>query len=204
MSIELIPLFSVPVIKFKFSKHNKYNFPIIERKERIPDGWEVSLNSSFPRIEDDDPYIFPETRDCIEEDLFADIRVVLKRLGISHEGAFFTDFWYNVYHDNQGQEPHDHLVNAGDANSYWSGIYYNVGASPTKFHNAHRYMKLCMPPEVHPDSPISDMYSDMCDQEVEDGDVILFPPWLVHEVILDKTRTDMRLTFTFNVGYNHE
>lgn len=204
MSIELIPLFSVPVIKFKFSKHNKYNFPIIERKERIPDGWEVSLNSSFPRIEDDDPYIFPETRDCIEEDLITDIRVVLKRLGISYEGAFFDSFWYNVYHDNQGQEPHDHIVSAGDTNTYWSGIYYNVGASPTNFHNAHRYMKLCIPPEVHPDSPISDMYSDMCDQEVEDGDVILFPPWLVHEVIQDKTRTDMRLTFTFNVGYNHE
>jgi hypothetical protein len=204
MSIELIPLFSVPVIKFKFSKHNKYNFPTIERRERIPDGWEVSLNSSYPCIEDGDPYIFPETRDCIERDLFSDVQAVLKRLGISYKGAYFTDTWYNVYHDDQGQEPHDHLLNAGEPNSYWSGIYYNRGASPTKFHNAHRYMKLCMPPDIHPDSPISDMYADMHDQEVEDGDVILFPPWLVHEVVPDKTRTEMRLTFTFNVGYNHE
>jgi len=204
MSIELIPLFSVPVIKFKFSKHNNYNFPTIERKERIPDGWELSLNSSYPCIEDNDSYIFPETRDCIERDLFVDVQAVLKRLGVSYKGAYFTDIWYNVYHEDQGQEPHDHLVNAGEPNAYWSGIYYNTGASPTKFHNAHRYMKLCMPPDIHPDSPIGEMYADMHDQEVEDGDVILFPPWLVHEVISDKTRTDMRLTFTFNIGYNHE
>lgn len=204
MSIELIPLFSVPVIKFKFSKHNNYNFPTIERRERIPDGWELSLNSSYPEIEDDDPYIFPETRDCIKRDLFSDVRAVLKRLGVPHKEALFSGIWYNVYHDDQGQEPHDHLLNAGEPNSYWSGIYYNRGASPTKFHNAHRYMKLCMPlpSDIHPDSPLLDMYSDMHEQEVEDGDVILFPPWLVHEVVPDKTRIDMRLTFTFNVGYD--
>jgi len=202
MSIELIPLFSVPVIKFKFSKHSKYNFPTIKKRERIPDGWEVSLNTSYPCTKDDDPYIFPETRDCMDRDLLSDVLKVLKRLGLSYKGAYFTDSWYNVYHDNQGQEPHDHLLHAGDTNSYWSGIYYNRGASPTTFHNAHRYMKLCMPPDVHPESPIGDMYNDMHNQEVEDGDVILFPPWLVHEVIPDKNRTEMRLTFTFNIGYD--
>ena len=99
MSIELIPLFSVPVIKFKFSKHSKYNFPTIKKRERIPDGWEVSLNTSYPCTKDDDPYIFPETRDCMDRDLLSDVLKVLKRLGLSYKGAYFTDSWYNVYHD---------------------------------------------------------------------------------------------------------
>ncbi len=204
MSIELIPLFSVPVIKFKFSKHSNYNFPTIERKERIPDGWELSLNSTYPEIEDHDSYVSPLVRDTMENDLFNDVRAVLKRLDISYDNIFMKDFWYNIYHEDQGQEPHDHLGNAGDPNSYWSCIYYNRGATPTKFHNAHRYMKLCQPIHIGEDSPLYDMYVDMHDQAVDDGDVILFPPWMVHEVVPQKRVDEMRLTFTFNIGYNHE
>ena len=204
MSIELIPLFSVPVIKFKFSKHNNYNFPTVERHERIPDGWELSLNSSYPEIEDDDPFISVQVRESLERDIYNDVRAVLKRLDVSYDKIFIKDFWYNIYHENQGQEPHDHLGNAGDSNLYWSCIYYNRGASPTKFHSAHRYQKLCMPIHIGENSPLCDMYADMHDQEVEDGDVIMFPPWMTHEVVPDRTRTEMRLTFTFNVGYNHE
>ena len=78
------------------------------------------------------------------------------------------------------------------------------GASPTRFHNAHRYMKLCMPVHLGENSPLSDMYIDMYDQEVDDGDIIMFPPWMVHEVVPQKKVDKMRLTFTFNIGYNHE
>jgi hypothetical protein len=198
MSIELIPLFSVPVIKFKFSKHNKYTFPDIGKCENIPDGWELSLNSSFPNIEDNDSFIDSATRDSLENDLLIDIKKVLSTLKLS-SSVFLKSLWYNIYHDNQGQEAHDHICGAGETNNYWSGIYYNKGSSPTTFHNAHKYMKLCRPPEVG--EIMSEFYNDMHSAEVEDGDVILFPPWLVHEVIPDKKRKHMRLTFTFNVGY---
>lgn len=198
MSIELIPLFSVPVIKFKFSKHNNYNFPTIERQERIPSGWEVSLNTSFPNIGDDDPFIDSKTRDSLKDNLLIDIKKVLSRLELSNS-IYLESFWYNIYHDNQGQEPHEHISGAGATSTYWSGIYYSRGASPTTFHNAHKYMKICTPPEVG--EIMSDFYRDMHKLEVTNGDVILFPPWLVHEVIPDKERKDMRLTFTFNVGY---
>lgn len=201
MSIELIPLFSVPVIKFKFSKHYNYKFPTIEKQERIPDGWELSLNTSFPKIEDDDSFIDLETKKSLENDLLSDIEKVLYRLELSNS-VYIESFWYNIYHDNQGQEPHEHISGVGTLNNYWSGIYYNRGASPTTFHSPHKYMKICTPPDAG--DLMSDFYSDMHHQKVEDGDVILFPPWLVHEVIPDKNRKDMRLTFTFNVGYNNE
>lgn len=201
MTIELIPLFATPVIKFRFSKHKNYNFPDIGRSEKIPDGWEISLNSSFPLIEDDDPYISSHVRDSLENDLLSDIKKILTKLDISNS-IFMESFWYNIYHDNQGQEPHEHICGAGSSNNYWSGVYYSKGASPIKFHSAHKYMKLCTPPEVGP--IMSDFYCDMYDLEVDDGEAILFPPWLVHEVVPDKTRKNMRLTFTFNIGYNDE
>lgn len=201
MSIELIRLFSVPVIKFNFTKHEKYKFPSIERSENIPDGWELSLNSSFPEIKDNDTFISKNQKESLVNDLLNDIKKVLNRLELP-DSIFIQSFWYNIYHDNQGQEPHEHISGAGTLNNYWSGIYYNRGASPTTFHSPHKYMKICTPPDVG--DLMSDFYSDMHDLEVRDGDVVLFPIWMVHEVIPDKNRKDMRLTFTFNVGYNNE
>lgn len=196
MSIELKRLFSVPVIKFKFTKHNQYNFPFIERSERIPDGWEISLNTSFPFTEDDDPYVTVDVRDNLQEDLLYDISKVLKKLELPDK-IYMDQFWYNVYHDNQGQEAHDHATGSGGINAYWCGIYYNRGSSPTTFHAPHRYMKTTVPSEIGP--LMDQFYTDMYDVEVEDGDVILFPNYVVHEVRPDLDRRDMRLTFSFNI-----
>jgi len=197
MSIELKRLFSVPVIKFKFTKHNQYNFPFIERSERIPDGWEISLNTSFPYIRDDDPYINVSVRDNLREDLLCDISKVLKKLELPDK-IYMNQFWYNIYHDNQGQEPHDHSSGSGEINSYWCGIYYNKGSTPTTFHAPHRYMKTTIPSKTG--SLMGNFYIDIHNVEVEDGDVILFPNYVVHEVNPDKDRRDMRLTFSFNIG----
>lgn len=199
MPIELKRLFSVPVIKFKFTKHNQYKFPSIERSERIPDGWEVSLNTSFPFIGDDDSFVTLDVRDNLQEDLLCDISKVLKKLELPDK-IYMHQFWYNIYHDNQGQESHDHASGSGDVNAYWCGVYYNRGSSPTTFHAPHRYMKTTIPSEVGP--LMDQFYTDMHDVEVEDGDVILFPNYVVHEVRPDPDRKDMRLTFSFNLQEN--
>lgn len=203
MPIELIPLFSVPVIKFGFTKHNQYRFPSIARSERIPSGWDLSLNSSFPFIEDDDPFVDPQTRDNLKRDILDDATKVLTKLKIS-SGVEYSAFWYNVYHENQGQELHDHLAGPSEVNDYWSGIYYNKNASPTTFHNTHKYMKTCAPPLIRDDSMMHRYYYDMYEPPVEDGDVILFPPWVNHEVVPDPNQNKMRLTFSFNLRYTSD
>lgn len=196
MSIELKRLFSVPVIKFKFTRHNQYKFPFIERSERIPNGWELSLNTSFPFTEDNDPYVTADVRDNLQEDLVYDISKVLKKLELPDK-IYMDQFWYNIYHNNQGQEVHDHATGSGGTNCYWCGIYYNKGSSPTTFHAPHRYMKTTIPSEYG--SLMDQFYHDMYDVEVEDGDIILFPNYMVHEVRPDPDRKDMRLTFSFNI-----
>lgn len=196
MKIELKRLFSVPVIRFKFTKHNQYNFPFIERSERIPDGWQVSLNTSFPNIKNEDPYIGPDVRDNLREDLLCDISEVLKKLELPDK-IYMYQFWYNVYHENQGQEHHDHTSEAGNINAYWCGIYYNRGSSPTVFHAPHRYMKTTIPSDYG--ILFEQFYHDVHEVEVEDGDIILFPSYVVHEVPPCPDRRDMRLTFSFNI-----
>tara|TARA_B100001094_G_scaffold192836_1_gene186696 strand:+ start:11782 stop:12387 length:606 start_codon:yes stop_codon:yes gene_type:complete len=201
MPIELKRLFSVPIVKFKFTKHYQYNFPSIEKSERIPDGWEISLNTSFPFTEEDDPYIDKDVNDRLREDLLDDISKTLMKLELPHNISM-DQFWYNVYHDNQGQEPHDHTSGSGTPNCYWCGIYYHKGASSTLFHAPHRYMKTTIPSDTGP--LMQSFYTDLHDQEVDDGDVILFPSYLVHEVRPNPTRNDMRLTFSFNIMENNE
>ena len=58
-------------------------------------------------------------------------------------------------------------------------------------------MKTTVPSDMGP--LMESFYTDLHAMDVDDGDVILFPSYLVHEVRSDPTRTDMRLTFSFNI-----
>tara|TARA_B100000035_G_C20917558_1_gene516945 strand:- start:698 stop:937 length:240 start_codon:yes stop_codon:yes gene_type:complete len=76
---KVIPLFATPVIKMNFSKHAKYAgmFDTWDEVDRKPESWLVSLNTSFPNIEDDDAYVNQEIRDQIKEDIMYDVRRTL-------------------------------------------------------------------------------------------------------------------------------
>ena len=69
-------IFFVPLISFRFSKHSKYFFPDIERSDNIPQGWTQSINSSYPRIKDDDKIVSSDVRDYFFKDLHDEIRQV--------------------------------------------------------------------------------------------------------------------------------
>lgn len=202
MKVELKTLFAVPLIKFRFSNHEKYKFPYIERKERIPEGWQKSLNTSFGQGENGDDFISAEKKSNLIFDISQDIKMIFLNLKMPTNFKI-RHFWYNIYHDNQGQEIHDHLSGAGLKNNYWSGIYYNTNSSPTLFYRPYRQHKVSMVPEYHnPDCYMYDYYQDTYFPQVSDGDIILFPPWIEHSVDTDETfKNKMRLTFAFNLSY---
>ena len=93
---------------------------------------------------------------------------------------------------------HNHL---GVINPYWSGIYYNKNASPTVFvkesgiHDAH----------IIPnwgDSKLNIFFTKNSTLPIEDGSILLFPPYLKHFVPEQETIDSddkMRLTFSFNL-----
>lgn len=201
MKVELKSLFPTPLIKFKFRKHYLYNFPEIPKSVNKPKEWIKPLNTSFENNLGDD--FFPiEKKYKLIEDLKTDIKVVFEMLEIPTKFDI-QELWYNVYHDNQGQETHDHLCPLGNLISYWSGVYYNNTNIPTVFDRPYNIHKVSIHPDyLNPGSQLNKFYCDKTYQEIEPGDVVLFPPWLSHSVeVGDECKDNMRLTFSFNLEY---
>ena len=189
-------LFSVPIMKFKFSKHDEYYFENIEKHERIPENWRCSINSSYPKTLNNDIFIDKKKNNSLQKDLLIDIKEMFRQANIPTNISFNDMFWYNISHEEQFQERHNHY-NFFHAQNLWSGIYYNKNATPTTFYpysHFHRITKF----KDFEKSIISDCYYDFFNVDVEDGDVVIFPSTIDHEVRASN-RDIMRLTFSFNI-----
>ena len=187
--------FSVPFVQFKFTKHSQYEFPEIDKSVNKPDTWHIPLNTSFPNIPDDDTLVPPRIRDSLKRDLHNDLAEVLKDMNILPVFEM-SDFWYNIYHEAQGQEPHDHLSDCMNKNPFWSVIYYNKNASGTMFmrpFDAYRTQEF----PLWNMCAINECFNPRYVPDVSDGDVIMFPPYIKH--MIQHTEPKMRLTFATNL-----
>ena len=198
-NFETIGLFPVPVIKIKFKDHYKYNFPEVEKKDKKPDSWVESLHTTFPYIPDDDLIVPPMVRDSLMRDLKDVVVEVSQELNIP-TNIYLLQLWYNIYHDNQGQERHNHLCGVGNSPSLWSGVYYNKNASPTQFFRSDSSYQTQIFDE-YKQSALAPCLSPCVAPSVEDGDILLFPPYLDHCVLSEPYHRDnMRMTFSFNIN----
>ena len=57
IEVEDVGLFATPIIVTKFNDHEKYDIESFEKIVRKPKDWTGSVNTSFPTVEKDDPYI---------------------------------------------------------------------------------------------------------------------------------------------------
>lgn len=195
---EIFEVFPTPIIKTKFKYHKKYKIGDYQKKENYPSTWRIPLNTSFPNIQQDDDFIQFETLLSLKKDLKKCIDELFEKMNVPLN-YYFEDFWYNIYHKDHGQEPHDHLPSELNNNvSYWSGIYYAKNASPTTFlrtdflSNALKFF-----------NNKSNKLKNYCDNvfpEVKEGDLLLFPSHLIHAVPVKKDN-HMRVTFAFNINF---
>ena len=197
-NFDTIGLFPVPLLKIKFKDHYKYNFSETEKKDEKPSGWWSSVHTTFPSIPDNDPIVPSMVRDTLKRDLKDVVLDVFKELNLP-TNINFLQLWYNIYHDNQGQEAHNHLPFVGSPAPLWSGIYYNKNASPTKIFNINDMVDT-QKFKGWEESQIAPCLAAACLFPVEDGDIILFPPYLEHSVQSEPQHKDkMRMTFSFNI-----
>tara|TARA_R100000664_G_C2715551_1_gene110800 strand:- start:252 stop:866 length:615 start_codon:yes stop_codon:yes gene_type:complete len=200
-NFETIGLFPVPVIKIKFKDHYKYDFLEVKKKDKKPDTWTRSVNTTFPIIEDDDSIVPSILRESLKKDLHDSIVETFEQLNLP-TNINFMSFWYNIYHDNQGQERHDHLSGAGEELLFWSGIYYNKNATPTTFYREDKTYKTQLFGGSE-NTALAQCLTSSFSPFVKDGDVILFPPYLEHSVESKPQHKDgMRMTFSFNITLN--
>lgn len=191
-------IFPTPLLHFKFENHHKYFFDEVDKSVKKPDNWEIPLNTSFPNVQDNDTLINLETQKKLKLDLLTSISNALKKINLPYN-IDFLNFWYNIYHDDQGQEPHWHLPSAGNIMPYWSGIYYNKNCNPTVFHRDHGAHRTLNFSGIE-NSEIKDCSWIEYLPNIADGDILLFPPHVIHSVKLDSSRSHlMRLTFSFNL-----
>jgi uncharacterized protein (TIGR02466 family) len=198
--MQFIGLFPVPLLKFRFSKHEEYQFDDIQKITNKPEGWIVDVNSSFPDISDSDQIIPPFFRDKLKKEILSEISNLFGELNMPNN-INYECFWYNIYHENQGQERHCHLSHIDYLFPYWSGIYYNKNATPTTFHRPDCGYKTQVF-KGHEKSRIKEAYYSYQKVDVVDGDILLFPPYLDHEVTKKKDN-NTRITFSFNIKLNH-
>ena len=198
-NFEPLGLFPIPLLRIKFKDHYKYNFPEVEKKDQKPDSWVDSVHTTYPFIEDDDPLVPYVLRERLKKDLYDSIRETFEQINLP-TNIEFMQLWYNIYHDNQGQEKHTHLSGVGEPVLFWSGIYYNRNASPTKFINQN-FMVNTQKFSGFEKTPLAACLADSYNPPVEDGDIILFPPYLEHSVAsTPEHKNKMRMTFSFNIG----
>ena len=199
MNYEMLGLFPVPLIVIKFKDHHKYDFPEVEKEDRKPFNWVDSVNTSFPNIKDVDPVISPVVRDNLKRDLKDSIVDVFRQLNFP-TNIDFLELWYNIYHDNQGQEKHDHVSQVGQTVPFWSGIYYNKNASPTKFFKTNSIITDTQKFDGYRESALASCLANSVSPDVKDGDILLFPPYLKHSVkSKPQHKNEMRMTFSFNI-----
>ena len=200
-NFELIGYFPIPIIKIKFNNHYKYNFSEVEKRDKKPYGWVDPVHTTFPGIPDNDPIVPSPVRDNLTRDLKDSIVNVFKKVELPTT-IEFSNLWYNIYHDNQGQEKHSHLCLVGEPTPFWSGVYYNKNASPTKFYNDNR-MVGTQKYLGYENGAIGSCLADSASPTVEDGDILLFPPYLEHSVeSKPECKNNMRMTFSFNLELN--
>ena len=197
-NFETIGLFPVPLLKIKFKDHYKYNFPEVEKKDKKPDSWVDSVHTTFPAIPDDDLMVPPMVRGSLMRDLKDAVVEVSQELNIP-TNIYFLQLWYNIYHDNQGQEKHSHLSEVGSPLPLWSGVYYNKNASPTRFFRSDKLYQTQLF-EGYKQSGLAACLAESGEFPVEDGDILLFPPYLEHSVeSKPQHKNSMRMTFSFNI-----
>ena len=198
---EMMGLFTVPMLKIKFKDHYKYNFPEVEKKDQKPDSWVEPLHTTFPSIPDNDPIVSSFVRDSLMKDLKDSIVNVFKEVNLPHT-IDFANLWYNIYHDNQGQEKHSHLAHVGQIVHFWSGVYYNKNASPTQFFRSDKLYRTQIVAGAQ-NTALGVCLAEHFSPEVEDGDILLFPPHLEHSVqSKPENKNKMRMTFSFNIVLN--
>ena len=203
---EIIELFPTYVLKFKFEKHDQYvdNWDNWEQCGRQPKSWQCEVNTSYPQVQQDDPYA---PMDIVEE-LKKDLQFQVKKLHKSyrlHTNIAFYNFWYNAYYEGQGQEPHNHLSVPGK-DPFWCGVYFAKNCFPGSFFFIKtEYSHRIQQPFNYRDTPMNKYYDEFYSTEYSDGDLIIFPPHLHHSVkVGSPNRSEQRLTFSFNISHNDE
>lgn len=105
--------------------------------------------------------------------------------------------WYNCYIDGEFQEAHDHLTPL--FGSQFTCIHFlsfdSTRHKPVRFHDPISQIR-CTSLELYQNN-----YSSIYDPNIQEGDFIMFPSYLIHSVEPSPPTSDYpRITIAMNIG----
>jgi hypothetical protein len=201
IEVDEVPLFATPLIVTKYNDHEKFKFDSFEKADRRPEFWTNPVNTSFPGVEKDDPYISQDICNKVKNSITAHLKSVFQCYNMP-SNILLYNFWYNAYYEGQGQEIHNHLAEDNN-HPFWCGIYFakNCFNSQLKFRRNDSSLLLQQPFDYR-ESALADYYRSHWPSGIPDGYICLFPPHLDHKVTVgEENRDKMRLSFSFNIKY---
>lgn len=194
-AIDHLELFHVSLFRTQVYDNEKLKHRLVDAilnstdELEIPEDWSTnkiltSFSGNNQVIEKNRDLLRGQYLDCIR-DIF-DKEVELD----------FNDMWYNVYRDGEYQEEHDHLGNPFHQ-SHFSFIHF------LSYDN-----KIHRPPEFKdPLSQIRNLSFELesfgCGEiyapKVREGDILMFPSYLLHSVPPGSATEYPRITISFNI-----
>lgn len=194
-------IFSVPIVVQKVKEHEKIKSYLVENTR--PDFEESGHNTSTCMMYTDlwgqgkkvdwpflHNYYVPQVQQLMEETNF-DMKIPWR---------YNINSWYNWTKYAGWQELHDHVV--GPISYAWCGVHYVVfdkeKHEPTRFWNPNAdQIQAHWPSNQVKDNPpyCQDTYYS---PEVNEGDIVWFPPWLKHQALQQMTDSP-RLTVAINL-----
>ena len=199
-----IPIFSTPLLIKKFSKHEEYTerIKLFERSSKLPPYWICDVYTSFPFLEENDEH-YGEIALDLKRDMLDEVKEMMREYDIP-DNVNIDHFWYNGYYDGQGQENHNHLCAKNIFNPLWSGVYFHRNCYQGSFTFYKSDHSLRTQQTIDWDqTKLAGYYHEYLNIPMNDGDIMLFPPHMMHSVKVDERNSvNQRLTFSFNVLLN--
>ncbi len=114
-------------------------------------------------------------------------------------GMKISGIWYNYYVDGEWQEQHNHLSSPLHTNvTHFSCIHF-LSFNP-EIHNSVTFLDPLWRIRAHSLEFKSHEYHPKIDPPITEGEFIMFPPYLEHEVRKGKPTPDYpRITMSFNI-----
>jgi len=199
-----IPIFPISIFQSPVRDNRRIQelvYPMIKKSsgkhDVPPEGW--LTNKLITSFEDDD----------FNDNLLSDegIGKEIKDQYVEAMGTFFntsfecdiTDIWYNYYIDQEYQESHTHFGNYNQPNHYACVHFLSFNPqihAPLTFDDPLRLVRSWS----HEMTGFSG-YSDKFHVNAREGDLVMFPAYLEHEVkAAPPTPEYPRITISFNVS----
>lgn len=198
---EILEIFPITIFKSKIKdnlelKHLLSSKILISSNYlSVPEDWssnkiKTSFNGEpegFEIFSDDSPYLRMLNQrytDCMQNIFDRSFSFTINRL------------WYNVYTDGEYQEEHDHIGNLSNP-THFSCIHFlsfnKEQHSPPEFKDPLAQLRnLSVEFE-------SNNYGEFYVPKVEEGDLLMFPSYLIHRVLPCKKTDYPRITISFNI-----